>query len=692
MKLIKALGDISTDISLNAAEKMQRLLALGCEAMELPIGIISHIENDTYTVIAAQTPDGGINPGDTFNLGDTFCNDTLKAKGIVAYHNAARQPGLEHPCCQSFNLFTYIGIPIRIHNVPYGTLNFSSPETKDEPFSELHFDYLTLLAEWISMMISCKETFDQLMHHQNKLEQQNALFTHICQMASVGAWEHVVETGEIRWSSTMKRMHGLSEDAVVTAELASSFPAYATDLQNMVNLNRGSIEHGIPWSNQYEVELGNGERRWFKTYAKPVMENGRCVRIIGSTQDVTASVENENVLRQRREEAESALKVRTKFIANISHELRTPIHGVMGMLDALGRTPLTTKQTEFTEIAQQSAAHLLSQVNDVLDFSKIDAGLMTFETLEVDLNALIEHQTKLLWHELNRKGLTLLLDLNTTAGLRVQGDPVRIGQVVTNLLSNALKFTAEGQISVTTRALKQSDEQFLIQLVVCDTGVGIAQEHLTKILTAFEQGDGSMTRKYGGTGLGLAIVSQIADHYGGGVHVASKPGEGATFTVSMQLQQSHRSTQDVDEGRVPQVELNSLKVLVAEDNPINQIVIEEQLTSLGIQPTIVGNGEEALTEAIQKEADCALFDIIILDCQMPVMDGYEAARQIRANTGSIQNTPIIALTAHAMAGEREKCLNAGMNDFLTKPIGIKELKSCLSCHIPDKMEHQGAGI
>ena len=693
MKLIKALSDISTDISLDAAQKMQRLLVLGCEATGQPIGIISHIENDTYTVIAAHTPDGSIQSGDTFALGDTYCKDTLQANGVVAYHNATKTPGITHPCCEKFELYSYIGVPVRIHNAPYGTLNFSSPEPSDVPFTDLHYDYLTLLAEWLGMMISCKEAFDELMAHQVKLEQQNALFNHVCEMASVGAWEHIIDSGEIRWSSTMKKMHGLEEDKSISVELASSFPACIADQQIMVNLNRSTIERGVPWNNQYEVELKNGERRWFKTYARPVMRNGRCIRIIGSTQDVTASVEYENRLRQQREEAESALKVRTGFIANVSHELRTPINGVMGMLDALKRTGLTVRQRELTDVAQRSAGILLNQVNDVLDFSKIDAGLMTFVNQPVELNALIAQVILLHRHDAEHKGLKLETEIALTRGLTIDADVVRIKQVLTNLLSNAVKFTHTGFINVSTRALKQKDNQYLVQLIVSDSGIGIDPDCLSKILTAFEQGDGSATRTYGGTGLGLAIVNQIATHYDGGVSVKSNIGGGSTFTVSFQLkqntllpEQSNSDTPDHDPG------IEGLNVLVAEDNPINQLVIEEQLTALGVTMTMADNGDQALSAVVNAQNTDSPFDVIIMDCQMPVMDGYEAATLIRQLSGNPQHIPIIALTAHAIAGEREKCLNAGMSDFLTKPVGINELKRCLSQHAGRKLKPEEAGI
>lgn len=693
MKLIKALSDISTDVSLNAAQKMQRLLALGCEAMGLSIGIISHIENDTYTVIAAHTPDGGIQPGDIFALGDTFCNDTLKANGVVAYYDATKTPGITHPCCTNFNLYSYIGIPIRIHNKPYGTLNFSSPEPSEAPFTDLHHDYLTLLAEWISMMISSKHAFDELMAQQVKLEQQNTLFNHICEMASVGAWEYVVDTGEIKWSSTMKQMHGLDEDTAISVELASSFPAYVADRQNMLNLNQSSIERGVSWHNQYEVSLNNGQRRWFKTYARPVMQNDRCVRIIGATQDVTASVDYENVLRKRREEAMSALNARTEFIANISHELRTPIHGVMGMLDALERTGLTTKQRAFTDIAQRSAGNLLNQVNDVLDFSKIDAGLMTFSSQPVDVSAVIEQEILLHRHDTEQKGLKLEVETSAIDGLTFQGDPVRIKQVLTNLLSNARKFTHSGQITVSSRALKQDEKHYLVQIIVSDSGIGIAPENLGKILSAFEQGDASTTRTYGGTGLGLAIVNQIATYYNGGVSVKSKAGSGSTFTVSFQLTIATSQPEDpASEHTGLDIELAGINVLVAEDNPINQLVIEEQLTALGARLTMTGNGQQALNAVVNAESANTAFDMIIMDCQMPVMDGYEAATQIRQLSGEHQHIPIIALTAHAIAGEREKCLNAGMSDFLTKPVGIKALKRCLSQHVGNKLQPDGTGV
>ncbi|MCU7554475.1 ATP-binding protein [Alteromonas sp. ASW11-19] len=693
MKLIRALREISADITLSSADKMTRLLRLGCEAFGQDIGLVSHIYGDTYEVVAAVSPEDAIAPGDTFPLGDTFCNDTLATDGITAYHNVSKYPGGHHPACKSFQLYSYIGIPVIVDRKRYGTLNFSSPEPAELAFTDEHYDYLMLLAEWVGMQLANQHSFELLMQHQNELEHQYQLFSHVCEMANVGTWEQNLSTGELRWSETMKRMHGLPADETMTSEKAGQFIVSATERKEVLALHEHALSTGSTWQKQVEVQLKDGTRKWMITYARPVVINNQHVSMIGATQDITGRVHDEHELRRRQQQAETALKARTEFLANMSHEIRTPIHGVLGMLDAIKRTPLGEKQREYCGLAWDSAQHLLAQVNDILDFSKIDAGLMTFEKVPVTLNDMIVKQVAVHQAKLKEKGLHLAVETRATEDIIFECDPLRINQVISNLVSNAVKFTQDGGISIATRATKQSDSHYLVQLTVVDTGIGIAEAEQQKIFLPFEQADTATTRVYGGTGLGLSIVKQIVKHYQGEVRVSSELGQGATFTVTLQLPLA--SLPDTTEPRTAAKKQtgNSLKgktILVAEDNPINQLVIKEQLQELGVSFTITDNGQQAVDTLAAANRSGSPFDLVIMDCQMPVLDGYKAAQSIRALAGPESQTPIIALTAHALAGEKEKCQAAGMNDFLTKPATIDDLRTCLVTNIATyQMPHRG---
>ncbi len=691
MRILRALHTISSDTTLTFDDKLQRLLNVGCELLSLELGVISEVSGEKYTVIAASTPEHSLRPGRVFHLNDTFCKDTLAKGEIVSYHNVDLVCK-NHPAAKKFQLYVYIGIPLIVDGQLFGTVNFASTTARTYPFKEVELDYIILLAEWIGTELSRKNAFESVTKQKNALQKQNEMLNQVGELAGVGTWEIDVKENGIFWSEALKKLYEFPQDFDVSFDAGMQIIRHESEKQRIKALINKCIETGEPISTQLEVITAKGKAIWIAIRGQAEFENGECVKILGATQDITRQVRDSKDLEHKRQVAEQALQARSQFLANMSHEIRTPINGVLGMLDTLFNTNLNKRQRELCSIAQQSAESLLGLINDILDFSKIDSGEMTLEMVPLNLSDLIENQAKIFELVAKKKGLELHTDLSAIKGLQFKGDPTRIQQILTNLINNAIKFTHRGSVNIHTRALKKTDQAYLIHLIVKDTGVGIDQSRQSQIFSPFQQGDSATTREFGGTGLGLTIVAQIAEMMGGGIRVESEPGVGSTFTVTLQLAQTdERGIEPLRAETVSQGKLSftGYHILVVEDNAINQIVITEQLKELKVNIELAENGEVAVNKVKAKRGEGQFYDLIFMDCQMPVMDGYTAATMIRELGVDTNCTPIIALTANVLVGEREKCVKAGMNDYLTKPINVRQLGACLQRYLTHKDNKSG---
>jgi len=373
----------------------------------------------------------------------------------------------------------------------------------------------------------------------------------------------------------------------------------------------------------------------------------------------------EKELKKARDHAEKMSRTKGEFLANMSHEIRTPMNGVIGTLQLLEDTPLTESQLEYVQVAYKSADALLAILNDILDLSKIEAGKLEFEAIPFDLREIVKAE---------QAGIYLKREIDKRVPVNVVGDPTRMRQVLVNLISNAMKFTTEGGISVRVKLKLLDEKEVLIRFEVEDTGIGIPTSKHQKLFMAFSQADGSTTRKYGGTGLGLAIVRQLVEMMHGNLGIDSVVGKGSKFWFVIPMGIAKEEKAPALPEKTDQPVVLEGKILLVEDNPINQMVARKMLQKLGLDPELAENGKEAI-DRLQDEK----FDLVLMDCQMPEMDGFEATRTWREQEQLSDNAhmPIIAMTANVMEGDRERCLASGMDDYLGKPVRQAELADIL---------------
>ena len=522
---------------------------------------------------------------------------------------------------------------------------------------------------------------------EETLRESDLRFRIVARATNEAVWDWNMAKQSVWWNHGVQTLFGYSEEQISPARDWWIQNIHPDDRERVLTSVQVRVESSEDfWSAEYRFRRADGSHAAIFDRGYILRDrNGRAERMIGAMQDITEH-KRELETAQSRDAALQSARLKSQFLANMSHEIRTPMNSVIGMTGLLLNTELTEEQREFAEAVRLSGEALLTIINDILDFSKIEAGKLTFEMVNFNVRETIGEVIQLLGEQAQAKKLTLATSVAPDLPAVIIGDPGRLRQVLTNLTGNAIKFTREGEVTIRAAKVSETVTHSVIRFEVADTGIGIPEKGRAGLFEPFFQVDASTSRRYGGTGLGLAICKQLVQLMDGQLGVESQNGKGSMFWFTARFEKATapaangHSDPATDHVAHP-VGLPAVtekihkrgRILVAEDNALNQKVIIHQLQQMGHSVDAVASGVEVV-EALQQIP----YDLILMDCQMPEMDGYAATAEIRRREGDAKHTPIIAMTAHVMKEDQDKCLAAGMDDFLSKPVRVARLEKILA--------------
>ena len=683
---LRSFHNIVSNQSLDFDEKVDALLRFGLDLFGLEVGIVSQIVDDDYKVFRTVNNIDGLDAGMHFDLGITYCHYTINVKEVVGFHHVGFSKIASHPCYEAQKLEAYLAAPIITGNTVFGTINFSAAKPVDR-FESESYEFIELFAQWLGSELSRREVLEQLKSKASTLAKLESV-------GKIGSWSINVENLEtkttkinnsilekvdlnrnhVEWSDQTRRIHEAPEHHQPTFEEAFNFYTAGEHRNELMKAVESAIRQGKPWDLKAQITTMKGQRRWVVTKGEAEFVEDKCTRLFGTFQDVTDSEEASKKLQEAKLKAEQATKAKSDFLANMSHEIRTPMNGVLGTLQLLERSNLDSKSQKLISKANFSATSLLTIINDILDYSKIEANQLTLEKQPFSMCDVMEHVHSELSLEATEKQIALKSSISKDFVDGWKGDVVRVRQILLNLCANAVKFTKSGQVSIAL----MNDSSYSsggLRFTVKDTGIGMSEEAQARIFERFTQADSSTTREFGGTGLGMSITVSLVQMMGGNIEVDSVPHQGTTITVTLPLEHANLEGKSTPYQTDDVPSLSGKTILIAEDNDINTLVIESMLAPTQAKLCFAKNGVEALEQFSKKTPD-----LVLMDIQMPEMDGLQAFAEIQKVN---QSVPVIALTANVMSTDIAHYAQVGFNAHLAKPVKLTVLYDLLRSVLTD---------